>query len=174
MNIPGATLLLFLCLTLCKPMDCSTPGFCPSPSPRVCPSLCPLNQWCHPTISSSVTPFFPFFPCLQSFPASGSFPMTWLFASGGQSIGASVSASVLPVNIQGWFPLGWTGLISLLFTQPQFSGVWVALLILFCLWSVSAHILLYPLHRHSFTLENIRVISLFLSLDVLFLLFFKP
>ena len=71
---------------------------------------CPLNQWCHPTISCSVVPFS---SCLQSFPASRSFPMNRFFASGGQSIGASVSVSVLPMNIQGWFPLGLTGLISL-------------------------------------------------------------
>ena len=72
---------------------------CPSRSPRVCSNSCPLNQWCHPTISSSVAPFS---SCPQSFPASGSFPMSWLFSSGGQSIGASASASVLPVNIQGY------------------------------------------------------------------------
>ena len=83
---------------------------CPSPSPRACSSSCPLNQWCHPTISSSVISFS---SCPQSFPASGFFPMRQLFASGGQSIGASASASVLPMNIQGWFPLGLTGWISL-------------------------------------------------------------
>ena len=99
-----------LWMTLCDPMDCSTRLPCPSPSPRVCSNSCPLSQWCHPTISSSVTPFS---SCLQSFPASGSFPVIWLFASGGYSIGASASASVLPVSIQGWFPLGLTGLISL-------------------------------------------------------------
>ena len=82
----------------------------PSPTPRACSNSCPLSWWCHPTISSSVIPFS---SCLRSFPASGSFPMSWLFSSGGQSIGASVSASVLPMNIQGWFPLGLTGLISL-------------------------------------------------------------
>ena len=82
---------------------------CPSPSPWVCSNSCSLSQWCHPTILSSVTPFS---SCPQSFPASGSFPISWLFASGGQSIGAS--ASVLPMNIQGWFSLGLTGLISLL------------------------------------------------------------
>ena len=84
---------------------------CPSSSPGACSNSCPLSQWCHPTISSSVIPFA---SCLQSFPASGSFPMSWLFALGGQSIGASASASVLPMSIQGWFPLGLTGLISLL------------------------------------------------------------
>ena len=83
---------------------------CPSLSPRVYSNPCPLSWWCHPTISSSVTPFS---SCPQSFPASESFPMSQLFASGGQSIGASASASVLPLNIQGWFPLGLTGWISL-------------------------------------------------------------
>ena len=86
-------------------------GFpCPSPSPRACSNSCPLSRWCHPTISSSVVPFF---SCLQSFPASGSFLMSWLFTSGGQSIGASASSLVLPMNIQGWFPLGLTRWISL-------------------------------------------------------------
>ena len=84
---------------------------CPSPSPGACSNSCPLSQWCHPAISSSVIPFS---SCLQSFPASGSFLTSWLFTSGGQSIGASASASVLPMNIQDWFPLGWTGWISLL------------------------------------------------------------
>ena len=79
---------------------------CPSPSPRVCPSSFPLNRWCHPIILSSVALF-----CLQSFPTSGSFPMSGLFVSGGQSIGASASASVFPMNTQGWCPLGLTGLI---------------------------------------------------------------
>ena len=83
---------------------------CLSPIPRVCSTSCPLSQWCHPTISSSVVPFT---FCLQSFPASGSFQMSQFFASGGQSIGVSASASVLPMNIQDWFPLGWTSLISL-------------------------------------------------------------
>ena len=83
---------------------------CPSPTPRTYSVSCPLSQWCHPTISSSVIPFS---SCLQSFPASASFLMSQFFASGGQSIGASAIASVLPMNIQGWFPLGWTDLISL-------------------------------------------------------------
>ena len=83
---------------------------CPSPSPGVCSNSCPLSQWCHPTISSSVITLS---SCLQSFPASWAFPVSQLFASGGQSIGASASASVLPMNFQGWFPLGLTGLISL-------------------------------------------------------------
>ena len=76
----------------------------------VCSNSCPLSQWCHPTISSCVSPFS---SCLQSFPASGSFPMSQLFKSRGQSIGTSTSASVCPMNIQDWFPLGWTGWISL-------------------------------------------------------------
>ena len=84
---------------------------CPSLTPRVHPNSCPLSRWCHPTISSSVIPLSSHF---QSFPASGSFPMSQLFTSGGQSIGVSASASVLPKNIQDWFPLGWTGWISLL------------------------------------------------------------
>ena len=83
---------------------------CPSLSPEVCSNSCPLSQWCHPTISSSVIPFS---SCLQSFPESGSFQMSQLFTSAGQSIGASASASVLPMNIQDWFPLRLTGLISL-------------------------------------------------------------
>ena len=84
---------------------------CPSPSPRVCSYSCPLSWWCHLTISSSAA-HFSF--CFQSFSASRSFPMSQLFASGGQSIGTSASASVIPMNIQGWFPLGLTGWISLL------------------------------------------------------------
>ena len=83
---------------------------CPSLSPRVCSNSCSLNQRCHPVILSSVIPFS---SCPQSFPASKSFPISRLFVSGGQSIETSVSASVLPVNIQGWFPLGLTRFISL-------------------------------------------------------------
>ena len=83
---------------------------CPSPTPRVYPNSCPLSRWCHPAISSSVMPFS---SCLQSFPASGSFPMSQLFAWGGQSIGVSASKSVLPMNAQDWSPLGWTGSVSL-------------------------------------------------------------
>ena len=82
---------------------------CPSPTPGACSNSCPLRQWCHPTISSSVIPF----SHLQPFPASGSFPISQFFESGGQSIGVSASASVLPMNIQDWFPLGWTGWMRL-------------------------------------------------------------
>ena len=92
-------------------MDCSRPGFPVLHYLRVCSHSCPLTQWWHPTISASVIHFS---SCPQSFPASGSFPMSWLFASGGQSMGASASASVLPMNIQDWLPLGWTDWISLL------------------------------------------------------------
>ena len=97
------------CPDLCDPMDCSLP--CALPSPEDWSNSCPSNQWCHPTISSSVIPFP---SCLQSFPASGSFPLSLLFASADQNIGALTSASVLPMNNQDWFPLGLTGLISFL------------------------------------------------------------
>ena len=84
---------------------------CPSPSPRVCPSSCLLHRWCHLAILSSGTLFF---FCAWSFPASGSFPMSHLFITDDQNTGASATASVLPMNIQSWFPIGLTGLISLL------------------------------------------------------------
>ena len=100
---------------------------CPSPSSRACSNSCPLNQWFHPTISFSVVPFSSH---LQSFPALGSFPMSWLFTSGGQSIGTSASASVLPINIQDWFSLELTGLIlqskglsKESFPTPQFKSI---------------------------------------------------
>ena len=83
---------------------------CPSLSPRVCSNSCPLSWWCYLTISLSVDLFS---SCLQSFPASGSFPMSCLFTTSGQSFGASALVSILPMNIQDWFPLGWTGRISL-------------------------------------------------------------
>ena len=113
---------------------------CPLPSPRICPSSCPLNWWWHPTISSSVTLFFFF---LQSFPASGSFPMSQLFTLVGQNIGASASASVLLKSKWGWFPLRLTGLISLVLrdsqessTAPQFKNITSsALCLLYCLSS---------------------------------------
>ena len=122
----------------------------PSLSPGVCSNSGPLIRWCHPTISFSVSPFF---SCLQSFPASGSFPMNRLFfPSGGQSIGASASASVLPMNIQDWSPLGWTAWISLqskglsrVFSNTtvqkhQFFGAQLSL------WSTS-HIHTWPLEK---------------------------
>ena len=102
-----------LCLTLCDPMNCSTPG---RPVRHQLleesgdPNPCPLCRWCHPTISSSVVPFS---SCLQSFPESGSIPMSQFFTTGGQSFGVSALASVLSMNIQDLFPLGWTDWISL-------------------------------------------------------------
>ena len=92
---------------------------CLSPTPGTCANSCQWNWWCHPTISSSVIPFS---SCIQSFPASGSFLMNQLFSPSGQSIGASASASVLPMNIQDWFPLGWTVWISLLSRDSQESS----------------------------------------------------
>ena len=83
---------------------------CPSPTPRVYSNSCPSSCWCHPTVSSSIVPFSSH---LQSFPASGSFQISQFFTSGGQSIGVSASASLLPMNIQDWLPLGWTGWIFL-------------------------------------------------------------
>ena len=100
---------------------------CPSQSSRVHSNSCPLTQWCHPAISSSVTPFS---SCPQSFPASGSFPMSQLFTSGDQNIGASASASIFPMNIQGWFPLWLTCWLSLLF-----KGLWRV----FCSITVQKH-----------------------------------
>ena len=94
---------------------------CPSPPLRACSNSCPLSQWCHPALSSSITPFS---SCLQSFPASESFPVSRLITLGGQRIGASPSAPVLPMNIQDWFPLGLTGLIFLL-SKRLFSSTTV-------------------------------------------------
>ena len=99
-----------LCLTLRPHGLQHTRPPCPSPTPRVYSNSCPLSQWCHPTVSSSVIPFS---SRLQSLPASESFQMSQFLASGGQSIGVSALGSVLPMNIQDWFPLGWTGWISL-------------------------------------------------------------
>ena len=113
---------------------------CPSPTPRAYSNSCPLSWWCHPTISSSVVPLS---SCLQSLPASGSFPMSQLFASGDQSFGASASASVLPMNIQGWFPLGLTGLISL--QSKGLAGVFSNTTV----WSISS--VLSPLYGPTLT-----------------------
>ena len=96
-------------VALCDPIDCSMPGL-PVHPPGAHPNSCPLSQWCHPAILSFVVPFS---SGLQSSPASGSFPMNQFFASGGQSIWVLASVSVLPMNIQNWFPLGLTGLFSL-------------------------------------------------------------
>ena len=124
---------------------------CPSPSPGACTGSCPLHHWCHPAISSSDA-LFSF--CPQSFPASGTFPMSWLFTLGCQSIGASGSAAVLPMSIQSWFPLRLTGLISLL--SKGLSGVFSSTTVqrhwFFCtlpsLWS-SSHNWMWPLEDHS-------------------------
>ena len=98
------------CLTLCNPVNCSSPGFPVLQNLSVCSDSRPLSWWSHPTISFSIIPSSSW---PQSFPAWGSFPRSQLFTSGGQSIWASASASVLPMNIKAWFSLGWTGLISL-------------------------------------------------------------
>ena len=97
-----------LCLTLCNPKHAGPPWSLPTPG--VHSNSCPLSRWCHPAISSSVIPFS---SCPQPLPASGSFPVSQLFAWGGQRIGVSASASVLPMKTQDWSPLGWTGWISL-------------------------------------------------------------
>ena len=154
---------------------------CPLPTPGVYSNSCPLSRWCHPTISSSVVPFsIPF----QSFPASGSFPMSHFFTSGGQSIGASAAASVLPMNIQYWFPLGWTDLISLL--SNRFS-------IVFSSTTVQKHqffgtqlSLLSNSHIHTWLLEKItttdltrwtfvsKVMSLLFNMPSRFVIAFLP
>ena len=99
------------CPSLPDPMDCSMPGLTVYHQLPEYSNSCPLSWWCRPTISSSVVPFS---SCLQSFPASGSFQMSQLYISLGQSVGVSASASILPKHIQDWFPLGWTDWISLL------------------------------------------------------------
>ena len=106
------------CPTLCNAVDCSMPGS-QSSITGVCSNSCPMSQWCYLTISSSAAPFS---FCLQSFPASGSFPMCWLFTSYGRIIGASASASILPMNTHCWFPLGLTGLTSLIPRDSQESS----------------------------------------------------
>ena len=129
---------------------------CLSPTPRACSNSCPLSWWCHPTISSSVAPFS---SCLQSFPASASFLVSWLPESGDQSIGASASASVLPMNIQDWLPLGWTGWIALQSKglSRVFSGITVQKHQFFgtqpFLWS-NSHIHTYW-KNHSFDYMNL-------------------
>ena len=147
---------------------------CPLPSPGACSNSCPFSPWCHPTISSSVVPFS---SCLQSFPASESFPVSQLFASGDQSIGASASASVLPMNIQDWFPLELT-LISL--QSKGFSKVFSNTTVFKA--SILWHSFLYgpnltPIHEywknHSFEYTDLfrKVISFFNTLNVSYLFF---
>ena len=126
-----------LCPTFCNPMNCSMARPpCPSSTSGAYSNSCPLNQWCHPTIPSSVVPFS---SCPQSFPASGSFAKSQLYTWGGQSIGVSASASVLPMNIQDWSPLGWTGWISLqsngLSSLPQHHSSKASILPIIQRWS---------------------------------------
>ena len=122
---------------------------CPSLYPGVCSDSCPLSQWWHLTISTSASPFS---SCLQSPPASGSFPMSHFFPSGGQRIGVSAPASVLPMNIQDWFPLGWTGLISLMSkgvsrvfssttVQKQCTHltIWIVIMSLSFFWAITVY-----------------------------------
>ena len=122
---------------------------CSSPTPRACSNSCPSSQWYHATVSSSVIPFS---PCLQSFPASGSFPMSQFFSSGGKSIGVSASTSVLPMNIYDWFPLRLTGWISLQSKglSRVFSNTTVQkhqfFSAQFSLWS-NSHICTWPLEK---------------------------
>ena len=125
---------------------------CPSPTPRACSNSCPSSPWCHPTISSSVVHFS---SCPQSFPALGAFPMSQPFASSGQSIGASASASILPVNIQGWFLLGWTGWISLLSKDSQ--DKWYLTFMLFLFTKNST----YLFHFHNDSIKQAGLISYF-------------
>ena len=103
-----------LCPISCDPMNVARQSSLSLLYPWACSNSCPLSWWCHPAILSSVTPFC---SCAESFPASWSFPMSQLFASGGQNIGASASASFFPMTIHSWFPLGWTGWISLLSSE---------------------------------------------------------
>ena len=119
---------------------------CPLPYPGVCPSSCPLHQWCHRAISSSDTLFF---FCPQSFPASGTFPMSQLLASDDQNIGASASAPVLPTSIQGWFPLRLTGLI---FLSKRFSGVFSSITVPRHQFSDILPSLWYSSHNHTWPL----------------------
>ena len=150
---------------------------CPSPSPRVCPSSCPLNWWCHPTISSSVS----LFSCPQYFPASGSFPMSRLFTPDGQSIQALASASVLLTNIQGWFPTGLTGLLLLLSKRLSrvFSSTSLKASVLWC----SAFFMVQLSHPYMTTRKTIaltrrnfvgKVMSLLFNMLSRFVIAFLP
>ena len=151
---------------------------CPSLSPGICSNSCLLSLWCHPTISSSVTPFS---SCPQSFPASGSFPMSQLFESGWQSIRASASASVLPVNIQGWFPfrlIGWISLLSKGFSKV-FSSTTVGMHQFFSaqlfLW-FNSHIYTWLLERYNFTILIFvgKIMCLLFSMLSSFVIAFLP
>ena len=122
---------------------------CPSPTPGACSNSCPSSWWCHPTISSSVIPFS---SCSQSLPASGFFPVSQFFASGGQSIGVSASASVLSMNIQDWFPLGLTGWISL--QSKGLSRVFSTTIVQKHLFFGAQFSLLSDSHIHTWLLEK--------------------
>ena len=145
-------LLLFSCPVVSnslRPHGGSTPDLCPSPSSEVCPSSCPLHQWCH-LACSSYDSLFAF--CPQSFPASGTFPMSWLFTSDDQNTRTSASASVFPTNIQGGFPLRLAGLISLL--SKGLSGVFSSITVQRCQFigalpslESSSHNRIWPLGR---------------------------
>ena len=150
---------------------------CPSLSSGVCSNSYPLTWWCHPTISSSVSPFS---SCPQSFPASWSFPKSWFFVSGGQSTGASASASVLPMTIQGWFPLGLTGLVSLLSKRLSWLFSYLKASILWC----SAFFMVQQLsHLYMTTVKTIaltrwtfvgKVMSLLFNMLSRFVIAFLP
>ena len=149
---------------------------CPSPTPGVHPNPRPLSRWCHPTISSSVVPFS---SCLQCFPASGSFQMSQLFASGGQSIGISASTSVLPMNTQDWSHLGWTGWISL--QSKGFSRVFYSTTVKASTLQHSAFFIVQLSHSYMTTGKTIaltrrtfvgKVMSLLLNMLSRFKLFF--
>ena len=130
---------------------------CLSPTPGVYTNSCPSSQWCHPTISSFVVPFS---SCPQSFPASGSFPVSQLFTSGSQSIGLAASASVLPVNIQDWSPLGWTGWVSLVSVNCHLNNV--ARKIETVGSFISPLILNFPASRHKTFGDNFVLIFIYL------------
>ena len=170
--------LLSHVLTLCNPINFQHPRFpCPSLSPRVWSNSCPSSQWCYLTISSSAT----FSSCRQSFPASGSSPMSRLFASGGQSIAASTSASVFPMNNWIWFLLGLTGLVSLQSKESQESSTAQSFetAILQC----SAFFMVQLSHHYTtagktmaLTIQTFvsKVMSLFFNMMARFVIFFLP
>ena len=142
------------CLTLCDPMDYSTPGLpVHHQLSEFAQNSCPLSRWCHPTISSSVIPFS---SRLQSFPASGSFLVSQFFASGSQSIGVSASASVLPMNIQDWFPLGWTGWIPLAVQGTLKSLLQDSLTQTTEIFSFWISLLIFPLSLPEWSMHNIN------------------
>ena len=144
---------------------------CPSPTPGVCSGSCPSSQWCHPTISSSVVPFS---SCLQSFPESGSFPRSQFFQSSGQSIGVSASATVLPMNIQDWFPLELTGWISL--QSKRLSRVFCSTTVIQKHRIVSAQcsvVFMVQLHSHLYTTGKTIALTMWTFVSKLMSLLFN-